>query len=283
MKQQTTRRAFTLIELLVVIAIIAILAAILFPVFAQARVAAHRTQCLSNVRQMGTGVMMYSADFDDIFPMNFYMFSTPRAAENLMSWREVTFPYMRSAGRTDSLDRGNVVWVHGGIHGSPAHNGGRARSYGAHQRIFPLTHVSGGQQVLRTSTVSQTQLNNPARKMLITTQGVVPEWDWNPGNDGIWDAFWMYADWSQWPPLYEGPGSVPCDRDSADWPCAWVPRYLYNGINMLFADGHAKFRRKYAFNWCLDMVTPELGVSGQGEDVSNIFAPGGFCSRYTQP
>ena len=52
-------RAFTLIELLVVIAIIAILAAILFPVFAQAREKARQTQCLSNMKKIGTGIMMY--------------------------------------------------------------------------------------------------------------------------------------------------------------------------------------------------------------------------------
>ena len=62
------RRGFTLIELLVVIAIIAILAAILFPVFAQAREAARKTQCLSNVRQLGTAYSMYLQDFDETFP-----------------------------------------------------------------------------------------------------------------------------------------------------------------------------------------------------------------------
>ncbi len=63
-----SRRAFTLIELLVVIAIIAILAAILFPVFAQAREAARKANCMSNQRQLAMAVLQYAQDFDETFP-----------------------------------------------------------------------------------------------------------------------------------------------------------------------------------------------------------------------
>lgn len=62
------RRGFTLIELLVVIAIIAILAAILFPVFAQAREKARQTTCVSNLKQIGTAFMMYVQDYDETYP-----------------------------------------------------------------------------------------------------------------------------------------------------------------------------------------------------------------------
>ena len=69
-------RGFTLIELLVVIAIIAILAAILFPVFARAREAARQASCVSNNRQYATATLMYAQDYDETFPMNSYWAGT---------------------------------------------------------------------------------------------------------------------------------------------------------------------------------------------------------------
>jgi len=68
MDQRTSNRAFTLIELLVVIAIIAILAAILFPVFAQAREKARQSACISNLKQIGTAFAMYTEDYDSLLP-----------------------------------------------------------------------------------------------------------------------------------------------------------------------------------------------------------------------
>src|SRR5947199_6074576 len=68
-RSSTDRRGFTLIELLVVIAIIAILAAILFPVFAQAREKARQTTCTSNIKQLLLGVLMYAQDYDESFPI----------------------------------------------------------------------------------------------------------------------------------------------------------------------------------------------------------------------
>src|SRR4051794_3392791 len=68
MRPRPARSGFTLIELLVVIAIIAVLAAILFPVFAQAREKARAAACMSNFRQIGNGVQMYTQDYDELLP-----------------------------------------------------------------------------------------------------------------------------------------------------------------------------------------------------------------------
>ena len=88
-----TRSAFTLIELLVVIAIIAILAAILFPVFAQAREKARQTSCLSNMKQIMTAVKMYSQDTDEIGPD---YFRRTNAAGQWEMWIEWIYPYVKS-------------------------------------------------------------------------------------------------------------------------------------------------------------------------------------------
>lgn len=81
---------FTLIELLVVIAIIAILAAILFPVFAQAREKARQTACLSNAKQVGTAVMMYVQDYDETYPSGhwgYYFVAVQPYMKNEQTWR----------------------------------------------------------------------------------------------------------------------------------------------------------------------------------------------------
>src|ERR1700742_4223315 len=80
--QGKQRNAFTLIELLVVIAIIAILAAILFPVFAQAREAARKTSCLSNTKQLGLGIMQYVQDYDETYPMDEWNAANIGVADN---------------------------------------------------------------------------------------------------------------------------------------------------------------------------------------------------------
>ncbi|MGM0494659.1 MAG: DUF1559 domain-containing protein [Armatimonadota bacterium] len=87
------RAGFTLIELLVVIAIIAILAAILFPVFARAREKARQSSCLSNVKQLNLGVMMYVQDYDETFPQG-YVNSRPSVER--WTWSGAIYPYVNN-------------------------------------------------------------------------------------------------------------------------------------------------------------------------------------------
>jgi prepilin-type N-terminal cleavage/methylation domain-containing protein/prepilin-type processing-associated H-X9-DG protein len=93
---RSARWGFTLIELLVVIAIIAILAAILFPVFAQAREKARVAACLSNVKQLGLGLQMYAQDYDETLPIHtadIANFLAPNAAAN---WAKGLSPYVKN-------------------------------------------------------------------------------------------------------------------------------------------------------------------------------------------
>ena len=93
--KRSHRYGFTLIELLVVIAIIAILAAILFPVFAQARESARMTSCLSNMRQLGTALRMYAQDYDEIYPAIRFVDRDFRGHWPY-GWRNVVYPYIKN-------------------------------------------------------------------------------------------------------------------------------------------------------------------------------------------
>lgn len=125
-------RAFTLIELLVVIAIIAILAAILFPVFAQAKVAAKKTQDLSNIKQIGLAIQMYAADNDDR--------SMEKNEPEDYDWFEPLYPYVKNRQ----------------IFRSPALNSG--------QTDLPTDYLING---VYAHSVSLTQFSEPSNQVMI--------------------------------------------------------------------------------------------------------------------
>jgi prepilin-type N-terminal cleavage/methylation domain-containing protein/prepilin-type processing-associated H-X9-DG protein len=106
------RTGFTLIELLVVIAIISILAAILFPVFAQAREKARQTACLSNERQLGLGVMMYADDNDEMFP--------PTENDSGILWPDLINAYVKNSQ----------------VRVCPSDETGATNSYGLNEMLF---------------------------------------------------------------------------------------------------------------------------------------------------
>ena len=100
--------AFTLIELLVVIAIIAILSAILFPVFAQARGSARAISCLSNLKQLSSAAVMYTQDFDEVLPGIHRWGTLPDGSENMRDGMNQLYPYVKNGNLFYCPDR-NII------------------------------------------------------------------------------------------------------------------------------------------------------------------------------
>jgi len=156
MRNTPGKRGFTLIELLVVIAIIAILAAILFPVFAQAREKARQTSCTSNLKQVGMAIQMYAQDADEMLPLAAY--NPPN--EPLVQWYDVVEPYAKTgtrgatingvaAQRVDvpfwicpSIDNVSVPLAPGDAPPGPfpAQSYSRSTSYLANANLMPFWH-----------------------------------------------------------------------------------------------------------------------------------------------
>src|SRR5687768_6644094 len=96
-KQHRQNPGFTLIELLIVIAIIALLAAMLFPVFARARENSRRTSCQSNLKQIGLGLLQYVGDYDDKMPASAYGgVAADSNNTTAYKWMDAIFPYVKS-------------------------------------------------------------------------------------------------------------------------------------------------------------------------------------------
>jgi prepilin-type N-terminal cleavage/methylation domain-containing protein/prepilin-type processing-associated H-X9-DG protein len=157
------RSGFTLIELLVVIAIIAILAAILFPVFARARENARRASCQSNLKQLGLGVIQYRQDYDDRFPIGYYY-----TAAAYVTWGEEIQPYIKSAQIFKCPSSTNVV-VYAGLAGLNA----SANDYGINAAITQFWQSPGSWDNSNLcipnnlGPVIESQIDEPVRTTLI--------------------------------------------------------------------------------------------------------------------
>lgn len=140
------KRAFTLIELLVVIAIIAILAAILFPVFAQAKAAAKKTAALSNLKQNAVATLMYNTDYDDVFAQSAYSMApngivVPGSGAQVFSVYDAIFPYTKNKDIfTDPGDPKAINWkqVLNSIGLQPFQNGGNTIEFASTAINFGL-------------------------------------------------------------------------------------------------------------------------------------------------
>ncbi len=174
------KRAFTLIELLVVIAIIAILAAILFPVFAQAKLAAKKTSSISNMKQIGTGAQIYLGDYDDVIvPLRHFNPSdlTIPSTNGFYFYPVLLQPYTKSVELfLDPNDRADDQAMH--FSACPAFGRfdkagcaywylmGAYPSYGFNRKYLN-TATPGRFGALDYSGVSATSLNNPAQTVML--------------------------------------------------------------------------------------------------------------------
>lgn len=273
------RKAFTLIELLVVIAIIAILAAILFPVFAQAKAAAKHTTCISNVKQMSLGMVMYSTDNDDILPMALQGTATnyntnPPPDKALLAqtgdkcwtwaddggtgcfwtWGQTTFPYHKSAELFRDAGGTNA-------RGNPG-----VANYGSN---FSLTGapIWNAAHPYPTSTTS---LDDIANKVLIAESGNYLV-DHNTFRVPGWGAFnYVPGECPNGFGKASGNPEIDCvSGDPTGWDAANVSKISSDlrlgrhagGLSVGWADGHAKsikvsaLAAKRGSAWCPEVKT----------------------------
>lgn len=249
------RKAFTLIELLVVIAIIAILAAILFPVFAQAKESAKKTSCLSNLQQIGLGCQVYINDYDDMWLPSYEYFDNPHqgGSANIHWWNEIAQPYLKSYQVTVEQDRQyqltNVPttdkWSSGIDSFSYAVNDmqyfyaygnaqelawdGNAPTVGYEENHIGLMHsVPGACSINSTECmVNASMIDQTAKTIWI--QDTPAPLDGN-GNPIYYNEIW--ADWQ-------------IDWAATAWPTTpinqWDPHL--QGYNACFTDSHAKYKK----------------------------------------
>jgi prepilin-type N-terminal cleavage/methylation domain-containing protein/prepilin-type processing-associated H-X9-DG protein len=274
------KSAFTLIELLVVIAIIAILAAILFPVFAQAREKARSAACLSNIKQLTLGFLMYSQDYDESFPQwdwscsysngpESYCGLKPGERDNASSlWLNAIYPYVKNAQvykcPSDARNRGDQVnvWTSWFTNGTTYAGLSAVKNLNpvfwgtAGQPGIPVTY--GASEPVTSQRPAHASLDKPAETYLladsITTLSGTSEW-WGyrdavaanaPLTDPRRKARLQRVAYPK-PGCVDGiPGSGGYWGSGAYWSGPYDSRYEacamhQGGINMGFADGHAKF------------------------------------------
>ncbi len=231
------RRGFTLIELLVVIAIVAILAAILFPVFAQAKEAAKRTVCLSNERQLGAAFALYAGDADDRLPNAV----SPNAGAGLArgfldsaaedGWARGVLPYVKSVGIFRCPSAGARSAAGGALSAIP----------GDGNVGYVLNGVADGKDLAVFPSPSGTILLHELAQYSRASQVRPLHSPFSQNGTKPWTEGWRYFAH----PLYDAVHA--------------------GGANLLFADAHARFVPRgavtYAMFGCPPTLNPGLPTS----------------------
>ena len=205
------KRGFTLIELLVVIAIIAILAAILFPVFARAREKARQTSCLSNVKEITLAVIMYLSDYDQVYPVASYQHpASGMSCDGKVFWPLVVEPYIKAG--TD-----NTTWSGGSISiwRCPSKQITQSWYCGAYAEYGMNTNIFG---------IMESKLDRPAQTVCIGETWIAHSTA--PTVREGWHAFYGFHEW---------------ENTGGGYYAGYGSRYDHNGqANFGFCDGHAK-------------------------------------------
>jgi len=213
------RSAFTLIELLVVIAIIAILAAILFPVFAQAREKARQTSCLSNHRQVGTAAMLYVQDYDE----KWVPYSVGDG-NNQHLWPVLLQPYIKNTRVfIEPSNPSRTYWE--AQKGQPASWAGIFVAIGMNSSIAWNWTLASSTYPAETIAFCDTALKYP-------------------GGKSPWQLYGYYTTWwtDTFVPEKLAPPTSPAYSGNHAPPAFWHS----GGANVTFLDGHAKWMREEA-------------------------------------
>lgn len=253
------KNAFTLIELLVVIAIIAILAAILFPVFAQAKNAAKGSVSISNTKQLGLASLIYAGDFDDQFVCQYV--SADNSYGWQLSWIMLTLPYMKTFGilkdpddniqLTKAFDSGpKFSYVANGVlEGDCANQWGGWKFRGVINMNGPSD--SGTTNWYENGTRAQTSINKVAETVLFATRSATPHGTAHAADQGL-----MEGSFGSFNSIYDGASSIDTAGGNGNGTLpgqiaglfsapdnsylGYIDRFYGGGSPISFADGHSK-------------------------------------------